>query len=156
MNCWFPCWIVVSHQADLFLKERESPTKMGSFFQAKEMGANLSEFGSNCQHLLEHVQSLVVQSITPKLTTGKCNSCYIQGFQKFYQGIKVRPAIPCQKEVVELLQSILSKGPSKFLDVVPEIFSTLDNQIFPDTWNERYRKADLGMRRVRKRRKAEV
>ena len=94
----------------------------GSFFQAKEMGANLSEFGSNCQHLLEHVQSLVVQSITPKLTTGKCNSCYIQGFQKFYQGIKVRPAIPCQKEVVELLQSILSKGPSKFLDVVPEIF----------------------------------
>ena len=60
------------------------------------------------------VQSLVVQQNMPKLTTRKCSSCYILGFKKFYQGIKMRPVVPFQSEVITLLQQQLAKGPSFF------------------------------------------
>lgn len=91
----------------------------GTYADAKEWGTNLSEFGSNCQHLLEHVQSLMVQPIFPKLATGKCSSCYIMGFKKFYQGIKLRQVIPFQTEVIELLQQHLAQGPLRFMEGLP-------------------------------------
>ena len=125
----------------------------GTYADAKEWGTNLSEFGSNCQHLLEHVQSLMVQPIFPKLATGKCSSCYIMGFKKFYQGIKLRQVIPFQTEVIELLQQHLAQGPLRFMDVLPEIHTTSVNYIYPESWSELYRKSDLAMRRVRKSRR---
>lgn len=131
----------------------ERVVQAGTFADAKEWGASLSEFGSNCQHLLEHVQSLVVQQIMPKLATGKCSSCYILGFKKFYQGIKMRPVVPFQSELITLLQNELAKGPSKFLDIVPNIPSTTGNSIDSEAYQELYRRSSLAMKRVRKKRK---
>ncbi len=126
----------------------------GNYSDAKEWGTSLSEMGSSCHHLVEHVQSIMVESLTPKLATGKCSSCYIQGFRTFYQGIKMRPVIPFQAEVVRYLQSQLNFGPRRFLDIVPELQKDETNYICPEGFAECYRRSTLAMIRTRKRRRA--
>ena len=92
-----------------------------NFFKAKEWRVTLTEMGSSCQHLFEHLRALIPTTVTPQISTGKVSSLYIRGCGAFHQGIRTRPVFPCQVEVSKFIQNMLVAGKVKLIELTPDI-----------------------------------
>ena len=125
-----------------------------NFFRAKEWRVTLTEMGSSCQHLVEHLRALIPTKVTPAISTGKVSSLYVRGCGAFHQGVRTRPVFPCQAEVSDFIQNMLVAGRVKLIELTPNVATEhITDTILPDHFAQRQRRARLAMVGVRKKRR---
>ena len=127
----------------------------GNFSSAKDRGLTYTEAGTMMQKLVEQVRSLVPEQVWPNnLTHGKMNSMYRLGASKHFQGVHLRPAMPAQKEVIQLVLNAVAGSQHSGLDTAPVIPGASGRDVAAEgTWQVRANRAKLAMIKVRKRRR---
>lgn len=75
--------------------------EIGSHQQAQDYAIDLGEQAVNLRLLIDQVSALVPTCCWPKLERRKIPSLYIQGSGQYVQGLRVRPLLPCQRQVAE-------------------------------------------------------
>ena len=81
--------------------------QIASYEEACEHGLTYTECGAILEKLLGNVQGLVPQKLYPALQRQKASSLYNLGAPKYHQGFSIRPQLPAQETVFEILHGVL-------------------------------------------------
>ena len=122
---------------------------------AKERGMSFTECGTMIQKMIDNTCALLPQQIIPaNLVRGKVSSLYRLGSNRWHQGFSVRPQMPCQDKVVQLLANTFS-GCMQGLNGTPEVPVELgSDSVGKGTWAHRVSLAKTAMVKTRKSRLA--
>ena len=136
-------------RADAHGCEFLQPVETFESFEA--LGISFSELSMTFSIWMTQVRKLHAFTVWPDFEHGTTRSLYRLGATFQSRGIKVRPVIPCQEQVVSLLAIYIRKHPD--CTDVPEIpvlplTASMKRQIMLP-WNKLQRKATLAVKRVR-------
>ena len=122
---------------------------------AKERGMSFTECGTMIQKMIDNTCASLPQQIIPaNLVRGKVSSLYRLGSNRWHQGFSVRPQMPCQDKVVQLLANTFS-GCMQGLNGTPEVPVELgSDSVGKGTWAHRVSLAKTAMVKTRKSRLA--
>eukprot|EP00438_Fugacium_kawagutii_P034410 Skav207745 [mRNA] locus=scaffold362:495056:499741:- [translate_table: standard] len=122
-----------------------------SLLEAKERGITLKELTNTAYRLLDHVQALCPDQLTPGVDRKRCTSLRTLGAKHVAMGWSRRPVVPLQDQMVDLLQTELASDTGQRLLTLPAFEldeGTLD--ILPQSFAERMAAATRVMPVVRR------
>ena len=126
----------------------------GTADAARLHGATFLEFGTMLQKVLNNTIALIPEPIWPECKRIQAPALYQLGEKRFHTGINLRPRLPEQKAVLDLLHAALT-GPGSKLSTTPpvQVDSTADF-IPAASWKDAQRRAINCMHKVRRARRA--
>ena len=124
---------------------------VANYSQALEHKATLSEFGTMMQQVVDNVSALIPQSVMPHHLRKKCSSIHQLGYRVATQGWSIRPEVPAQGGMVNLLFDNFALKHQQHLDWTPQIAtSSTECIVLPLSFGERRRLAQNRMKLARK------
>jgi hypothetical protein len=122
---------------------------VGSWQSAHEYSITSTELGTNMQKALDNTIAMIPEVFFPNVKRRKVSSLYLQGAGRFTQGLHMRPVLPNQAEVANLIHQHVKETNGKFHTAPNFNFNSADTML-PSLWKERNRLGKLRMITVRK------
>eukprot|EP00438_Fugacium_kawagutii_P007000 Skav208845 [mRNA] locus=scaffold1839:27694:31653:- [translate_table: standard] len=89
--------------------------------EAQERGLTMKELTANFLKLLDHTCALTPQVLVPKQKRKRCASIKVLGAATYGAGWERRPEVPCQDQMVSVLQDMFQTGPGQKLLALPSL-----------------------------------
>lgn len=122
---------------------------IGSDESARVFGTSWLEQGTQLQKVFDHIVSLVPEAITPPLTRKKVPSLYMQGCDRNTVGWTIRPGVPHQQRVAQLVRNLFSTGNWKQQHVCPVMNFAGEDQFLAGSFSFRLAAARRAQQAVR-------
>ena len=150
--CWHECYVPVlrkNQAGDLHILPIR-PTA-----EAIDHGVSFTECGTIIEKMIGNTMALVPQLIFPTVKSQKSAALYHLGAPKYYQGMNVRPQLPAQDKVFEILRkTLVGSDTGRGMTSTPKLLVRGDiDDLVQSNWAAGSKKALNAMHKARAARK---